>query len=112
MDFNIEERDQITVIIPKGQLMGGPDATTLAETARDMLSEGKQAFLVDMVHVDRMNSSGLGILIGGLTTIRNGGGSLKLLNVKPKIRELLKITKLDRVFEIYDNEEEAIASFT
>lgn len=112
MDFNIEERNNITVITPKGQLMGGPDATTMAETVRDMMNEGKCAFLVDMVHVDRMNSSGLGILIGGLTTVKNGGGALKLLNLKPKIKELLKITKLDRVFETYDDEEKAIASFT
>jgi len=59
-----------------------------------------------------MNSSGLGILIGGLTTVRNSGGELKLLHLPKKIQELLQITKLDRVFGIFEDEGEVVDSFS
>ena len=65
----------------------------------------------DLAKVDWMNSTGLGILISGLTTLRNNGGELKLANVTEKIQSLLTITKLITVFENFDSVEEAVGSF-
>ncbi len=112
MKFNIKMREGIAIIVLEGDMVGGPDATLLSEKFRDLIGAGTNRIVLDMEQVDYMNSSGLGILIAGVTTVRNSGGELKLLHLIKKLRDLLRITKLHRVFEIYENEEEAIASFT
>ncbi len=111
MKFNIKEKDGVVVITLDGDMVGGPDATLLSEKLRDLIEKGKNHILLDMKQVDYMNSSGLGILIAGLTTVRNSGGELKLLHLVKKLQNLLKITKLYRVFEIFENEDDAIDSF-
>jgi anti-sigma B factor antagonist len=112
MKFELKEKNGIVIIVVEGKMVGGPDATLLSEKLHEYIEAGKNRFVVDMSKVDWMNSSGLGILIGGLSTVRSRGGSMKLLNVGKKPRELLEITKLDRIFEIYEQEDAAIASFT
>ena len=77
----------------------------------EFIEQDKKQFIVDLSAVDWMNSTGLGILISGYTTLRNNGGKLKLANVTEKIKTLLVITKLDPVFESYDSIAEAIKSF-
>jgi len=67
--------------------------------------------VVDLEEVAWMNSSGLGILIGGLSALRKSGGDLRLARVTEKIEEVLRITKLDRVFDIYGNTDDAVASY-
>ncbi|MCJ7813037.1 STAS domain-containing protein [bacterium] len=111
MKFNIKEKKSVVVITLVGDMVGGPDATLLSDKLRDLIGEGKNHILLDMQHVDYMNSSGLGILIAGVTTVRNSGGELKLFHLVKKLQNLLKITKLHRVFEIFENEDEAIDSF-
>ncbi len=112
MKFNIKMREGIAIIVMEGDIVGGPDATLLSEKFRELIRTDTNRILLDMEQVNYMNSSGLGILIAGVTTVRNSGGELKLLHLIKKLRELLRITKLHRVFEIYENEDEAIASFT
>ena len=112
MKFDIQEKKDVVMITLDGEMIGGPDATRLAENFRDLIEQGKKKLIVDMGQVSYINSSGLGILIGGLTTIRNKGGELKLLRLEKRMRELLRITKLDCVFEVFESEEEAIASFS
>jgi anti-sigma B factor antagonist len=75
------------------------------------LDEGKSNIIVDLGDVKFMNSSGLGMLIGGLTTMKKANGSLKLARVTEKIESLLIITKLVTIFEFYDTVEEAVNSF-
>lgn len=111
MDFILQQSGEVTVIRVKGEMVGGPDATSLSEKLHDLLDANKKQILIDLESVNWMNSSGLGILIGAVTTVRNQGGELKLLHLGSKPRQLLKITRLDRVFEIFDSEEVAIASF-
>jgi anti-sigma B factor antagonist len=111
MKFDLREKSGVVIITIEGKMVGGPDATLLSEKLHECIEAGKKRVLVDMAKVDWMNSSGLGILIGGLSTVRNRGGSLKLLNVGKKPRELFAITKLDRIFEMHDDEEAALASF-
>ncbi len=111
MEIRPEEKADVVILHLKGDMIGGPDAAMLGEELHQLIESGKRRFLLDMAEVDWMNSSGLGILIGGLTTVRNSGGDLKLLGLSRKIRELLKITKLDCVFETFDQEGEALESF-
>jgi len=105
------EKDGIYILEPKGKIMGGPDATQLHEKLHDYIEQGKKKVIIDLAQVDWMNSTGLGILISGLTTLRNNGGELKLANVTEKIQSLLTITKLVTVFEAFDSIEDAIKSF-
>ena len=111
MQIHIDKGSEVVRISVDGEMIGGPDATRLAEAFHELIESGHNKILMDMDKVSWMNSSGLGILIGGLTTLRNAGGELKLLNLAKKIQDLLRITKLLGIFEVYDNEEEAIASF-
>ncbi|MBN2008497.1 STAS domain-containing protein [candidate division KSB1 bacterium] len=103
--------DDIVVLELSGKIMGGPDATLLNEKLHSLIDENKSKVVADLAKVSWMNSSGLGILIGGLTTMRNNDGDLKLANVTDKIQSLLMITKLITVFETYNSAEEAAASF-
>lgn len=105
------EKDGVVVLEPKGKIMGGPDATVLHEKLHEYIEKGQKKVVVDMAKVEWMNSTGLGILISGLTTLRNNQGELKLANVTGKIQSLLTITKLITVFEAFDSVEEAVKSF-
>ena len=77
----------------------------------DFLDQDKKNIVVDLGSVKFMNSSGLGMLISGFTTIKNGGGSLKLANATEKINSLLVITKLITIFENFNSVDEAVKSF-
>ena len=105
------EVDGIVILELSGKLMGGPDASVLNSKLHELTENDKKKIIVDLANVSLMNSSGLGIVIGGLSTIRNSGGELKLANATDRVKNLLTITKLTKVFEIHDNIESAIASF-
>ncbi len=101
----------VVVLELTGKIMGGPDASLLNDKLHDLLDKGKTKVIADLAGVSWMNSSGLGILIGGLTTMRNNGGDLKLSGVTERIQNLLMITKLLTVFDAHDSLEKAVASF-
>jgi anti-sigma B factor antagonist len=111
MKLTSREIKDVVVLEPKGKIMGGPDATLLHDQLHEFIDQNKKKVVIDLAKVDWMNSTGLGILISGLTTLRNNGGELKLANVTEKIQSLLTITKLITVFECFNSVEEAIASF-
>lgn len=110
MKFNTEERDNIIVIRIEGDVVGGPDAAAISEKIRNYLSEGHKKFIIDLKSVRWMNSSGLGVLIGCLTTVRNNQGKLILLHIPKKVKDLLTLTKLERVFQQYEDEDKAFES--
>lgn len=112
MKLSSREQDGIVILEPKGKIMGGPDATSLRESVRDLINADKKKVVIDLAGVDWMNSTGLGILISCLTTLKNADGELKLSNVTDKIKSLLTITKLVTVFDAYDSTDEAIAALT
>jgi len=112
MKFDFKEKSGVLIISVEGKMVGGPDATLLSEKLHELIEQGQKRFVVNMEKVDWMNSSGLGILIGGLTTVRNHGGDFRLCRLGKKTKELLEITKLDRVFHVYDSEEDAIVHFS
>lgn len=111
MNLSDREQDGVIILQPSGKIMGGPDATLLHDRLYEFIKQDKKQVIIDFSEVDWMNSTGLGILISGFTTLRNNDGTLKLANVTKKIRSLLTITKLLPVFESYDTVEEAIESF-
>ena len=111
MNLKEKEVDGVVVLELSGKLMGGPDATLLSEKLHNLVDQKKTKVVADLGKVSWMNSSGLGILIGGLTTMRNSGGDLKLANVAGKIESLLIITKLIKVFDNFENIDSAVTSF-
>ncbi len=112
MKIKVIDQDGVTVLQLNGKIMGGPDATVINDKLHELVESGKTKIVADLAKVNWMNSSGLGILISGLTTIRNAGGDLKLSDVTDRIHSLLMITKLLTVFETFETTEEAIQSFS
>lgn len=111
MSFKISERYNCNLIEFKGNVMGGPDATTLNETLHQFIEKGQINVVADLGKVSFMNSSGLGMLIGALTTMRNAGGDLRIANATNKIESLLIVTKLITVFKHFKTVDEAVKSF-
>lgn len=111
MKLSDYEKDDIVVLEPKGKIMGGPDASLLHDKLYEYIKQDKKKVIIDLGKVDWMNSTGLGILISGYTTLKNHNGQLRLVNVTSKIESLLTITKLVTVFESCDSIEEAVKSF-
>ncbi len=111
MNLKQIDREGVTVLQVTGKLIGGPDATELHELIHKLIDEGVKNFVLDLEGVNWVNSSGLGILISGLTTVRNSGGDLCLANPGERINNIFNITKLSSVFKSYDNLDKAVSSF-
>ncbi len=111
MKMQEQKTDNVVILELSGKIMGGPDAVTLNEKLHELIESGNTNVVADLGNVNWMNSSGLGILIGGLTTMRNNNGDLKLANITDRIQSLLMITKLLSVFESFDTIEKAVESF-
>ena len=111
MKLKERKRDGIVVLELSGKLMGGPDAVTFNDTLKVLIHEGNLNVLVDLGNVNWVNSTGLGILISGYSTMKKSGGELKLLHVSDRIESIFMVSKLHTVFESFSEEDEAIASF-
>ena len=111
MKLSSKDVEGVTVVALEGNVLGGPDATALNDTLHKLVEKRKKKVVVDLSHVQTMNSSGLSMLIGALTTMRNAGGDLKLAAPSKKIESLLVITKLSTVFELHPTIAKAISSF-
>ena len=111
--LTISERESggVTVLDLSGKITIGEGSVQLREKVRGLLEQGKKNILVNLGGVDYVDSSGIGELVSCYTTTKNQGGHLKLLSLTKKIKDLLQITKLLTVFETYDDESEAVASF-
>lgn len=112
MKTKVNERYEAVIIELKGNVMGGEDTKEFNDLLHKLIDEGKKNVVIDLSDVKFMNSSGLGMMIGGLTTMKKTGGNLKLARVTEKIESLLIITKLITIFEFYDNVDDAIKSFS
>lgn len=111
MNLIKEYQNNIVIIRLDGDVMGGPEAVKLNEEINRMLDEKALKVVIDLGTVKRMNSSGLGILINALTTYKQNGGNLKLASPTHLVKNLLEITKLKDIFEVYDQLDSAINSF-
>ncbi|GIK21126.1 MAG: STAS domain-containing protein [Ignavibacteriaceae bacterium] len=111
MKTKVFEKYNAVIIELKGDVMGGDDTKEFNQLLHKLIDEGKKNVVVDLGEVKFMNSSGLGMLISGLTTVKRENGSLKLANVTEKIESLLIITKLITIFESFDSVDDAVKSF-
>ena len=111
MKANLRESGKVAIIELKGKITIGSGDIQLRDTITKLLDSGKNNILVEMKEVTAIDSSGIGELVGSYTTVTNRGGKLKLLHLPAKLNELLHVTQLITVFEVYENEAEAIASF-
>ena len=100
--------DSIVVIELEGSIIGSPEFVEINQNLTQYIEEGYLKFVIDLSKVNIINSSGLGILIAGLTTIKKNHGSLKVAGTNNQIQQLFKVTKLDTVFELNDTLEIAL----
>lgn len=112
MKFKVREAGNVTLIDLTGKLMGGCDADVFRDLIYDLLEKGRRRVIVNLAEITWVNSTGVGILITGYTTLRKNKGDLRLLNVSNKIRSILYVTKLNLIFECFDDEAAAVESFT
>jgi anti-sigma B factor antagonist len=112
--MKIEEKIENNLAILKidGNITGSPETDELHTRIRSLLDDGIAQVILDLHDVKWMNSGGLGVLIACLATLKNSNGTLKLAQVTSKIESLLVITQLNRIFEIFETVEKAVASMT
>jgi anti-sigma B factor antagonist len=111
MKIGYEEKGDVVIVNLEGKIMGGDDATMFHGHMHEFVDAGKRKVVVNLTKVDWMNSVGLGMLITGLTTMKNCQGELKLANVTDNIQSLLAITRLVTIFDTYDSVDDAINAF-
>jgi anti-sigma B factor antagonist len=96
------------IVEASGRLESGESCVQLRELAKRLTSDGGRFFVLNMAGISYMDSAGLGLLLSIFATIRNQGGDLKLVNVGQRVRDLLKITSLIDVFDIFEDEGQAV----
>ncbi|MBV8672301.1 MAG: STAS domain-containing protein [Acidobacteriaceae bacterium] len=112
MKLTTRQVDGVTILDLSGRITLGEGSVQLRDAIRDLLSKGQKLILLNLADVNYIDSSGIGELVSAYTTVRNQGGELKLLNLTKKVHDLLQITKLYTVFDVKEDEANAIASFT
>ena len=112
-ELNINERQagDVTVLDMSGKITIGEGSVALRTAIRRLLEEGKKRILLNLAGISYVDSSGIGELVSSYTAINKEGGQLKLLNLTQKLQDLLTITKLLTVFDVYESEAEALNSF-
>ena len=101
----------VTVVDMSGKITLGDGSALLRKTIRQLLDDRRTAILLNLADVDYIDSSGIGELVSGYTAVTNRGGELKLLHLTKKVHDLLQITKLFTVFEVFSDENTAASSF-
>jgi len=101
----------VTVVDVAGRITLGEGASRLREDIKGLLGKGSKRILLNLGDVTYIDSSGIGELVSGFTTVANQGGQLKLLGLTKRVEDLLQITKLYTVFEVFDDEAKAVRSF-
>src|SRR5579863_4671220 len=112
MSLEIRETDRegIAILALKGRLTVG-EASSIREKVNELLAKDKKNVIFDLGQVDYIDSTGLGSMVICYTTIKKAGGALKLLNLNKRNIELLLLTKLSTIFEIFSDEQDAVNSF-
>ncbi|MGI8742633.1 MAG: STAS domain-containing protein [Bryobacteraceae bacterium] len=102
----------VTVIDAAGRITLGEGASAFRDVVRDLATKGDKKLLLNLSDVSYIDSSGIGEMVSGFTTVTNHGGQLKLLGLSKRVKDLLQITKLYTVFEVFDDEAAAVRSFS
>src|SRR5260221_12766966 len=103
--------DGITILDLSGRITLGEGSVVLRDTIREVLGKGEKKILLNLGDVTYIDSSGIGELVSAFTAVRKEGGELKLLNLTKKVNDLLQITKLYTVFDVFNEESTAMRSF-
>ncbi len=111
MQLSTHEDGRVTIVTVSGDLVIGEPETTFKKKVSRLIEDGQVNLVVDLTGVGFLDSSGLGSLVRAMTMSQKEGGQTKLAGVGPQVRKLLEMTKLDSVFEIYDDRESAVSSF-
>jgi anti-sigma B factor antagonist len=111
LEIQQREREGITILELNGRITMGSEATALREKIAQVTAEGKRSLVLEMAAVDFIDSTGLGALVICATSLRKAGGQMKLVAVNRRNVELLLMTKLATVFELFADEQDAINSF-
>lgn len=101
----------VTVVDLSGRIILGEGSALLRKTVRDLLEEQHSRIVLNLGDVDYIDSSGIGELVSAYTAVKNRGGDLKLLNLTKKVRDLIQLTKLYTVFDVFSDESSAVSSF-
>ena len=101
----------VTVVDAVGRITLGEGASAFRDKIRELASAGHKRLLLNLGEVSYIDSSGIGEMVSGFTTITNQGGVVKLLSLTKRVKDLLQITKLYTVFEVFEDEAEAVRSF-
>lgn len=112
MKFKTEERYNAVIIIFDGDTLTGDESQEFNLLLHKLLDEGKKNIIFDVSIVKFVNSTGVGLLVGGYTTVKNAGGNVKLVGAQERIQSLLVITKLAGVFEMYETIDDAVKSLS
>lgn len=102
----------VTILEPKGKITIGVGDVALREAVNEALEAGARNILVNLGGVTTLDSSGIGELVSAYTTVTHRGGKLKLYNLPSKVNDILQITQLISVFEVFEDEKEALGSFS
>ena len=111
LKMNVREVDGIAVVGLDGRVVLGDESNALREQVKKMLASGQKKIVLDMSNVSYIDSAGLGTLVSAHHSARTQGASLKLSNLGKKFQEILQVTKLLTVFDVYPSESAAISSF-
>jgi anti-anti-sigma factor len=111
MKIEKRSRGDVTILEVEGKITIGKGDVALRDAVHQALGEGARKIVMNLGSVSTVDSSGVGELVSAFTTVTNRGGRLKLLNLPPKVNDILQITQLITVFEVFDNEDEAVGSF-
>lgn len=109
--LNTRQVDDVTVIDVSGRITLGDGASGIRDAVRDLTAQGHKKILLNLSDVSYIDSAGIGELVAGYTSVANLQGTMKLLGLTKRVKDLLQITKLYTVFDIHDDEAHAIRSF-
>jgi anti-sigma B factor antagonist len=111
MTITTREVSHVTILDITGRITLGDETGKLRDAIRNLIAADKKKIVLNLAHVDYIDSSGVGELVSSFTTVRNAGGELKLLSLSKKVSDILQVTKLYTVFDIKDDEFTAVKSF-
>ncbi|HUF05271.1 MAG TPA: STAS domain-containing protein [Aridibacter sp.] len=111
LEVALRRDKDVTIVDLSGRMRAGSDIINFRQALKVLVGEGRLAVVVNLEKIGRIDSSGLGELIAGFTTLEKSGGKLKLLNLSDSVVELMMMTKLLTVFEVFEDEGEAVRSF-
>lgn len=111
MTYPVRTREGVTILEPTGKITIGRGDIALRDAVNEAMDSGSNRVLVNFKKVTRMDSSGMAELVAAYKRVTEAGGQMKLLNLPSNIRDVLGITQIAQVFDIFDDEEKALASF-